>query len=241
MIYNIISIEGNIGSGKSTLLSNLKNYYKDNKHVIFLKEPVDEWEKIKDEKGVTILEKFYENQEKYSFPFQMMAYVSRIKVMRDTLNESIIKKEIMDLIRDNVKNKEEKKIVIITERSLYTDKLVFAKMLYDSGKIEYINYQIYLNWFDTFSSEFPVNKIIYVKASPEVCYNRIAKRSRSGEDNIPLDYLSNCNLYHNNMLDTNSSDCICKDQLVLNGDVDIYKNKEQLDLWINEINNFINN
>ena len=147
----------------------------------------------------------------------------------------------MDLIRDNVKNKEEKKIVIITERSLYTDKLVFAKMLYDSGKIEYINYQIYLNWFDTFSSEFPVNKIIYVKASPEVCYNRIAKRSRSGEDNIPLDYLSNCNLYHNNMLDTNSSDCICKDQLVLNGDVDIYKNKEQLDLWINEINNFINN
>ena len=241
MIYNIISIEGNIGSGKSTLLSNLKNYYKDNKHVIFLKEPVDEWEKIKDEKGVTILEKFYENQEKYSFPFQMMAYVSRIKVMRDTLNESIIKKEIMDLIRDNVKNKEEKKIVIITERSLYTDKLVFAKMLYDSGKIEYINYQIYLNWFDTFSSEFPVNKIIYVKASPEVCYNRIAKRSRRGEDNIPLDYLSNCNLYHNNMLDTNSSDCICKDQLVLNGDVDIYKNKEQLDLWINEINNFINN
>ena len=241
MIYNIISIEGNIGSGKSTLLSNLKNYYKDNKRVIFLKEPVDEWEKIKDENGVTILEKFYENQEKYSFPFQMMAYVSRIKVMRDTLNESIIKKEIMDLIRDNVKNKEEKKIVIITERSLYTDKLVFAKMLYDSGKIEYINYQIYLNWFDTFSSEFPVNKIIYVKASPEVCYNRIAKRSRSGEDNIPLDYLSNCNLYHNNMLDTNSSDCICKDQLVLNGDVDIYKNKEQLDLWINEINNFINN
>ena len=241
MIYNIISIEGNIGSGKSTLLSNLKNYYKDNKRVIFLKEPVDEWEKIKDENGVTILEKFYENQEKYSFPFQMMAYVSRIKVMRDTLGEPIIKREIMDLIRDNVKNKEEKKIVIITERSLYTDKLVFAKMLYDSGKIEYINYQIYLNWFDTFSSEFPVNKIIYVKASPEVCYNRIAKRSRSGEDNIPLDYLSNCNLYHNNMLDTNSSDCICKDQLVLNGDVDIYKNKEQLDLWINEINNFINN
>ena len=33
-------------------------YYKDYNNIVFLKEPVDEWEKIKDENGVTILEKF---------------------------------------------------------------------------------------------------------------------------------------------------------------------------------------
>ena len=65
--FLIVSIEGNIGSGKSTLLENLKKNVDKNNNVIFLKEPVDEWNKIKDENGVTILEKFYSDQEKYSF------------------------------------------------------------------------------------------------------------------------------------------------------------------------------
>ena len=225
--YTIISIEGNIGSGKSTLLANLKEYYKNNACVVFLKEPVDEWSKIKDEQGITILEKFYADQEKYSFPFQMMAYVSRLKVLRDTLKETRLKTE------------PNSKIIVITERSLYTDKMVFAKMLYDSGKIEHVNYQIYLSWFDTFSEEFPVHKIVYVKTLPENCHNRILKRSRAGEENIPLDYLTSCSKYHDDMLDVNKSDCVCNNQLILNGNVDIYENKNQVEEWITEINQFI--
>jgi len=223
--YTVVSIEGNIGSGKSTLLENLRNNYKDDASIIFLKEPVDDWEKITDENGVTILEKFYADQNKYSFPFQMMAYVSRLKVMRDTLK--------------NIKNSEGKKFIIITERSLYTDKMVFAKMLYDDNKIERINYQIYLNWFDTFSDEFPVHKIVYVKTSPEKCHYRILKRSRDGEGNIPLEYLDNCSKYHNDMLDKSSSDCVCHDQLVLDGNINIYDNENQIQNWIDEIKNFI--
>jgi deoxyadenosine/deoxycytidine kinase len=225
---SIVSIEGNIGSGKSTLLENLRNYYSDNIQVIFLKEPVDDWAKIKDENGITMLEKFYADQEKYSFPFQMMAYISRLKVLRDAL------KFIKTL------NVSDKKFVIITERSLYTDKIVFAKMLADSGKIEYINYQIYLNWFETFSEEFPVHKIVYVKTNPENCFNRILKRSRDGESKIPLDYLTNCSLYHDSMLDTFITENICDKQLILDGNIDIYKNKNQLEKWIDEIDNFIN-
>ena len=224
--YTIVSIEGNIGSGKSTLLSNLRQYYENNSNVVFLKEPVDEWEKIKDENGETILKKFYADQEKYSFPFQMMAYVSRIKVLRDTLKT--IKTDI-----------EDKNIIIITERSLYTDKMVFAKMLYDTNKIEKVNYQIYLNWFDTFSEEFPVHKIVYVKTEPEKCHSRILKRAREGENLIPLEYLQSCDGYHNNMLDKSSPDCVCKEQLVLDGNVDIYENKNQLKEWIFDISRFI--
>jgi deoxyadenosine/deoxycytidine kinase len=221
-MYTIVSIEGNIGSGKSTLLSNLRSYYGDNANVIFLKEPVDEWEKIKDENGVTILEKFYSDQNKYSFSFQMMAYISRLKVLRDAIKS-------IDLTCN-------KKYIIITERSLYTDKMVFAKMLYDSKKMEHIYYQIYLNWFDTFIEEFPVNKIIYVKTDPSNCHYRIEKRSREGEENIPLEYLQNCSLYHDNML---ADDSICSDQLVLDGNVDIYENKTKLDEWIQMIDHFI--
>jgi deoxyadenosine/deoxycytidine kinase len=225
--FIIVSIEGNIGSGKSTLLANLRSYYESNSDVIFLKEPVDEWEKIKDENGTTILEKFYGDQDKYSFPFQMMAYVSRLKVLRDALK--------------GIDRTQNRRIVIITERSLYTDKMVFAKMLFDSQKIELINYKIYLNWFDTFSEEFPVNKVVYVKTDPEICHSRIMKRSREGESNIPLEYLQNCNNYHNNMLDVNLADCVCHDQLILDGNVDIYENADQLVKWINEIEGFISN
>ena len=80
---------------------------------------------------------------------------------------------------------------------------------------------------------------MYVKTSPEKCHNRIHKRSREGEEHIPLDYLINCDKYHNNMLDKETQDCVCKDQIVLDGDVDIYENKKQLEEWICEINSFI--
>ena len=223
--FTIVSIEGNIGSGKSTLLSNLRKHYENNSNVVFLKEPVDEWEKIKDENGETILKKFYADQEKYSFPFQMMAYVSRLKVLRDTLK--------------TIKNdSENRNIIIITERSLYTDKMVFAKMLYDSKKIEHVNYQIYLNWFDTFSYEYPVNKVVYVKTSPDICYQRIIKRSRTGEDNIPLEYLTSCSNYHDNMLNKENKECICLNQLTLDGNVDIYEHKNQVKEWIDKIHKF---
>ena len=223
-IYTILSIEGNIGSGKSTLLENLRKHYENNDAVVFLKEPVDEWEKITDENGETILKKFYGDQEKYSFSFQMMAYVSRLKVLRDAL-----------------KNLKTNNVVIITERSLYTDKMVFAKMLYDSKKMEHINYQIYLNWFDTFSEEFPVHKVVYVKTLAEKCYERILKRSRTGEEKIPLNYLSLCCNYHDNMLNKDYKDCVCHDQLILDGNIDIYENKNQVEEWISEIERFIRN
>ena len=214
-----VSIEGNIGSGKSTLLANLKTALKDNPNVVFLKEPVDEWEKIKDSNGCTMLQKFYGNQERYSFPFQMMAYISRLKILRDLL------KTVNPL----------NNTVIITERSLYTDKMVFAKMLYDSKKMEHINYQIYLNWFDTFSEEFPVHKVIYVKTSPEKCYTRIGKRSRDGEGCIPLDYLQNCSNYHDYMMSVMSDSPI----LTLDGNVDIYEKADILGVWIYNVKQFI--
>ena len=220
MSNTIISIEGNIGSGKSTLLSNLQEEFKDNKNIIFLKEPVDEWETFCDEKGTTMLEKFYGDQEKYSFPFQMMAFISRLSLLKDSITKN-------------------PGSIFITERSLYTDKMVFAKMLYDTGKIELINYKIYLKWFETFISECDVNYIIYVKTDPEICFNRIMKRSRAGESNIPIEYLKNCHTYHENMLDKSSNDCVCDNQLILDGNIDIYDNKECLKEWIDKIKKIV--
>ena len=216
-----ISIEGNIGSGKSTLLANLRKELVNDKRIVFLKEPVDEWEQIQDVDGNTMLQKFYQDQEKYSFSFQMMAYISRLATFKQAVKEN------------------PEAILFVTERSLDTDKFVFAKMLYEAGKIESVNYQIYLKWFQTFADDFPIKQVVYVKANPEICYNRIAKRSRIGEDSIPLEYLTECNLYHERMMDKTSSACICQNQLIVDGNIDIFQNKEKLALWIQQFKQFV--
>ena len=82
----LISIEGNIGSGKSTLIKNLKKSFNDNQDIIFLTEPVDVWNTIVDSSGETILEKYYHNQEKYAFSFQMMAYITRLTQLKENIN-----------------------------------------------------------------------------------------------------------------------------------------------------------
>jgi len=207
---NFVSIEGNIGSGKSTLLANLKEALKDNKKIVFLKEPVDEWETIKDANGCTMLQKFYENQEKYSFSFQMMAYISRLATFKQAVKE----------------NPEAK--IFITERSLDTDKHVFAQMLFDDKKIEDVN-------FHTFAQEFPIAGLIYVNTLPEICHQRIMKRSREGEDCIPLDYLQNCGNYHDYMMSVMSDSPILK----LDGNVDIYQNTSIVNDWVDKIKSFI--
>ena len=215
----IISVEGNIGSGKSTLLENLREKYKSNPNVIFLKEPVDEWETIKDKNGCTMLEKFYSDQKRYSFSFQMLAFISRLVLLKKTI-------------------KENPDVIIISERSLITDKMVFAKMLYDSNNIEDVEYQIYLKWFDCFCNDYPINKIIYIKSSPETCNNRINERGRLGESEISLSYLKSCNDYHDDMIysliEQNNVTI-----LELDGNINIKKNSDQLDLWLKEIDSFI--
>jgi deoxyadenosine/deoxycytidine kinase len=157
----VFSIEGNIGSGKSTLIEYLKKTVSD---IIYLPEPVNVWNEIKD-------------KNKYSFPFQMMAYISRLSLIKNTIKSA----------PDNC--------VILTERSIYTDREIFAKMLYDCGILDEICYSIYLKWFDEFSC-INVDGIIYVKTTPEICLERINLRNRKGEESIPLEYLQECHNYH---------------------------------------------
>lgn len=211
MIY---SIEGNIGSGKSTFVGILKKYNMNNTNVVFMEEPVDIWESIQDSNGENIIEKFYSNSKKYSFAFQMMAYISRLSMLKKLVSEHPNK-------------------VIICERSLYTDKNVFAKMLYDSKNIEEVEYQIYLKWFDEFMDDLPEIKFIYVQVDPEKSHERVQKRQRKGE-NIPLDYLKTCHEYHEKWLCENNSTV-----LVLDGNNDKDYDIECYADWIMDVNKII--
>lgn len=219
--FTMFSIDGNIGSGKSTLYTSLHELYKDNSAVIFVPEPVSQWEKIKDGSGKTMLQLFYADQEKYAFAFQMMAYISRLSILRK-------------IIKDN----QGQNIVIITERTLYTDKHIFAKMLFDQGKIEDVEYQIYLTWFDEFAKDFPLNNVIYVKTAPQKCYERIHKRAREGEEIIPLAYLEDCHRYHEEFLDKETG--IKVEQLIIDGNMELKEGDNTImESWLQQIDSFI--
>ena len=181
----IISVDGNIGSGKSTFVAQLKKQLRwiKNKKIIYLQEPVKEWESFVDKQtNENILQKFYTNPDNWSFSFQMMAYISRVAQLKNIINKHK---------NDNY--------VIITERSVLTDKNVFAQMLYDAKKIHDIDYQIYTRWFNEFTQDIQISGIVYVHTTPEKCHERIIKRNRKGES-IPIEYLKRCHEYHENWL-----------------------------------------
>jgi deoxyadenosine/deoxycytidine kinase len=180
----LVSIEGNIGSGKSTVIEYLKSL-NDNQFV-FVDEPVSEWLEIKDKNGMNALDCFYSDQKRNSFCFQVLAYITRLK-------------KLMDVIKNNKDNK-----IIITERSIETDRNVFAKMLYNDDLLSSIEWVTYNYWFDTFKELSSVSKIIYIKATPEKCLERIAKRNRVEEEGIKLEYLSKCHNYHTEWLHNNN-------------------------------------
>lgn len=217
MTPKIYSIEGNIGIGKSTILKNLKEYINDD-NIIFLQEPVNMWEGIKDKNGESIIKKFYENQKNYAFPFQILAYTTRLSILRDALNNN-----------PNCK-------AIICERSLEADKNIFAKMLYDDDIIEDINYKIYEKFFDIYSEKYKIDGIIYLNSSADICHNRILKRARDGESNISLEYLQKCKKYHDDWLNDNKEISILK---IDTTETVIYDNDNGIE-WLKSIYNFIN-
>lgn len=212
----ILSIDGNIGSGKSTLYADLQTYYANNTYICFVPEPVDDWKSIVDHEGTPILTNLYKDTSKYAFRFQMMAYISRLHLLRQKIKENKYK-------------------IIISERCVQTDKNVFAQMLFDDGMIDHDEFQIYLNWFDEFLDEIVLGGIIYVRAEPDVCDSRVKIRSREGET-IPIEYLTKCHNYHEKWLDN-----ITTSKLVINADVDtmIPENKHIRQEWMVQINYWI--
>lgn len=219
----IVSVEGNIGSGKSTFVENLRKKYSGKSLInesdtvemnfVFVQEPVDSWMEIKDKDGKDMLSKFYEDQNKYSFAFQMMAYISRLSLLKKTYKE-------------NATN-----TIIVTERSVHTDRHVFAKMLYDNKNIEDVEYQIYLKWFEDFIEELPIFSTIYMRTLPEISHQRVEKRGREGES-IPLAYLRQCHEYHESWLNQENNVFV----MDVSGDA----TKENQDKWMDDFTGHLN-
>ncbi len=180
----IISLDGNIGAGKSTLLAEIRNRLHD---VHIVDEPVGQWTSLKNAEGKNLLELFYEDKKRWAYTFQNCAILTRLKNIQDAV--------------ENLDSTVKEPQVIITERSVLTDKHVFAEMLYDAGDIDPLEWELYESWFNIFGKKYPVKGIIYISTSANTSKDRIQIRNRQGEDKIGMEYLDALDTQHKKWID----------------------------------------
>jgi deoxyadenosine/deoxycytidine kinase len=205
----MIAVEGNIGAGKTELMNYIISKRSEwarqlpDVNIVVVKEPVDEWTAIKDHLGHSVLERYYENPERHAFTFQMMVYLTRMRVLRQAYRECM-------------KNSSKKMHVIISERSLVSDECIFMQHLDEMGCVNDFERHTYNLICEEFRDMMGKNvRMVYLRASPEVCYARIQKRRRDGEDDIAMGYLLRCHELHEELMEKT------RDVVVVDADVDI--------------------
>lgn len=116
------------------------------------------------------LDKFYHDFERWSFHLQIYFLAERFK--------------------------EQKKIFeygggFIQDRSIYEDTGIFAKMHYEKGTMNQVDYETYKNLFEAMvmTPYFPhPDLLIYLEGSFEDIVNRIKVRGRPMEQQTPIEY-----------------------------------------------------
>ena len=226
----IISIDGNIGSGKSTLMKILKEKFS---YYTFVDEPVDKWLEAKDDNQKNLLTNFYEDRNRWSYTFQNYAFITRTKGLIDAV-EKIKPKSISDYLNSVWQRiYYGRKLVIFTERSILTDRNVFAEMLHDGKDINSMEWTMYIDWYKLFEKTLNINHVVYLKTDPNTSLDRVNKRARDEEKTVALDYLESVHKKHEKWLANNSC------ALVLDGNSEFENNLEiQTDMLNNIMTQF---
>ncbi|XP_015278486.1 PREDICTED: deoxyguanosine kinase, mitochondrial [Gekko japonicus] len=193
-----LSIEGNIAVGKSTFVRLLKKAFPE-WHMTT--EPVSKWQNVQaaqsnqassSQSFGNLLQMVYQEPYRWSYTFQTYSCLSRLKAQLQPLP---------------VKPQE---FVQIFERSVYSDRYVFAKNLFEIGHLTEIEWIIYQDWhtflLQAFGNRVALDGFLYLRASPEVCLERLRQRARPEEKEVQLRYLEQLHSQHENWLQTRSTE-----------------------------------
>lgn len=164
-----IVVEGNIGAGKSTFLALLKSQL----DVEVIYEPTNKWQGDTDHPENNLLHLFYQDGKRWAYTFQSYAFITRIQAQLEQ------------------EKKTERSVPHIYERSVFCDRYCFAKNCYELGMMSTLEWNIYKEWFGWLVESYttPPAGIIYLRTTPDICHERISKRARSEESDIPFSYL----------------------------------------------------
>ena len=119
---------------------------------------------------------------KNRYTFQNLAFISRIEKLCD-----------IDKTKGNV----------FIERSIWSDSNVFARNCSLNGTLSTIEYKLYKRWFEwaetmihkTMAHIYDA-KFVYLRCEPETSMDRTKIRDRTEEREIPIDYMKQIHLRH---------------------------------------------
>jgi len=187
MATYIFTVEGNIGAGKTTFLERLRREWPEATIVL---EPVGTWMTMKEKDGTSLLDHFYADKKRWSYTFQTAAFLTRLMDTERVLEEAVAATPA----------KTGKPLIVLTERSVLTDRYVFAAMLHASGDMSDLEYDLYLRWYDRFASHVPIKGILHLTTDPTTSLERIGVRGREAEAGIQKGYLEALEVQHRKWL-----------------------------------------
>ncbi|XP_071444600.1 deoxynucleoside kinase-like [Hetaerina americana] len=168
-----VVVEGNIGSGKTTFI----NYFKKYVDVATFAEPVDKW---RDVNGHNLLELLYSDTKKAAMTFQSYVQLTMVDIHKRHCSQPIK----------------------VMERSLYSARHCFVENLHQNGFLDGPEYAVLDEWYKWLCKkvDVEVDMIVYLRTSPEVALERIKKRGRNEEMEVPLSYLKQLHDLHEKWL-----------------------------------------
>lgn len=204
-----IALEGNIAAGKSTYLNMLKTNYS----VACVDEPVSKWQNVSSEGGKVVggnlLDRFYKDPKRWAYTFQTYAFLSRMEAHLKAF-ESIDAE------------------IVVMERSILSDKHIFATNCWKQGLFSELEWSIYCEWHGWIVSQFSskLDGIVYLRTHPDTCLRRLLNRGREEEKAVPLQYLEELHDRHEEWLMRDVSEDLPL-VLVLECDVDFQEDETQ--------------
>ncbi|MCI4392528.1 hypothetical protein PGIGA_G00146860 [Pangasianodon gigas] len=239
-----LSIEGNIAVGKSTfarLLSNAGRNWE------VTPEPVSKWQNVEEaisqirqpvpcpqQTASNLLQMMYQDPKRWSYTFQTFSCMSRMRTQLQPPPVRLL--QAGDVA------------VQMYERSIYSDRYIFAQNMFELGGINSTEWAVYQDWHsflvEQFGPKVQLEGIIYLRAPPQTCMERLTRRGREEEKGIQLDYLETLHKQHENWLINKSTKVHFEHLknipvLVLDGSLEFESDSEMQTKFITEVTNFL--
>lgn len=188
-----VDVEAGIACGKSTLLARIIALLQ--WRVVICKEPVKKWI------DGGHLAAFYKSMEECggadgtAVAFQMLTFATRAQEYTEAM-------EIINTIYDDSGGDDDEVVILLSERSLYADRAVFAEMLRRDGVIAPHLYNIYVETWKSWNAMAGGHRpdvVLWLNTPVEESYRRYEERDRAGEK-FPLKYAEALHARHVELL-----------------------------------------